>query len=104
MSHVLVLCRYHRSMEGASEPVKVLDRHASLAHSQVSNYYVNPDDKWMFLVGFNAQQGRVVGTILLNFLASFYSKLMLIMIRLMYINWMVFNRLSFAVSTAIACC
>ncbi|KAF9572101.1 hypothetical protein EC968_010354 [Mortierella alpina] len=52
---------YHWSMEGDSQPVKVFDRHASLTGSQIINYKVNSDEKWMLLVGISSQGGRVVG-------------------------------------------
>jgi clathrin heavy chain len=52
---------YHWSIEGESAPVKVFDRHATLVGSQIINYRVNSDEKWMVLVGISAQQGRVVG-------------------------------------------
>ncbi|CAO3564591.1 unnamed protein product [Mortierella alpina] len=52
---------YHWSMEGDSQPVKVFDRHASLTGSQIINYRVNSDEKWMLLVGISSQGGRVVG-------------------------------------------
>ncbi|CAG8591960.1 6823_t:CDS:10 [Funneliformis caledonium] len=52
---------YHWSMEGDSPPVKVFDRHASLANSQIINYRVNADEMWMVLVGISAVEGRVVG-------------------------------------------
>lgn len=53
---------YHWSMEGASTPVKVFDRHASLAGCQIINYKASPDEKWLVLIGISAQQGRVVGS------------------------------------------
>jgi len=39
----------------------VFDRHPSLAGSQIINYRVNVEEKWMVLIGISAQQGRVVG-------------------------------------------
>jgi len=45
---------YHWSMEGDSPPVKVFDRHNSLANSQIINYRVNADEMWMVLVGISA--------------------------------------------------
>ncbi|KAJ1566832.1 hypothetical protein HK405_008234, partial [Cladochytrium tenue] len=50
-----------RSMEGDSTPVKIFDRHANLAGSQIINYRVNSDEKWMLLNGISAADGRVVG-------------------------------------------
>ncbi|CAG8715912.1 5112_t:CDS:2, partial [Acaulospora morrowiae] len=52
---------YHWSVEGESAPTKVFDRHPSLANSQIINYRVNSDEKWMVLVGISAVEGRVVG-------------------------------------------
>nr|KAJ3422166.1 hypothetical protein HK105_000871 [Polyrhizophydium stewartii] len=52
---------FHWSLEGDSVPVKVFERHASLASSQIINYRINSDEKWMALIGISAQQGRVVG-------------------------------------------
>ncbi|KXS18347.1 clathrin heavy chain [Gonapodya prolifera JEL478] len=52
---------YHWSVEGDSAPIKMFDRHASLTGSQIINYRVNGDEKWLLLVGISAQQGRVVG-------------------------------------------
>lgn len=46
---------FHWSMEGDSQPVKVFDRHASLAGSQIINYRADSDEKWLFLVGISAQ-------------------------------------------------
>ncbi|KAF8543541.1 armadillo-type protein [Trichophaea hybrida] len=42
-------------------PVKVFDRHVNLQGSQIINYRVNSDEKWMVVVGIASQQGRVVG-------------------------------------------
>ncbi|CAB4482710.1 unnamed protein product [Rhizophagus irregularis] len=52
---------YHWSMEGDSAPAKMFDRHANLANSQIINYRVNADERWMVLVGISAVEGRVVG-------------------------------------------
>ena len=49
---------YHWSMEGDSQPVKVFDRHASLTGTQIINYRVNSDEKWMLLVGISSQVSR----------------------------------------------
>lgn len=49
---------YHWSMEGDSQPVKVFDRHASLTGSQIINYRVNSDEKWMLLVGISSQVSK----------------------------------------------
>ncbi|KAI5819481.1 armadillo-type protein [Pyronema omphalodes] len=44
-------------------PVKVFDRHVNLQGSQIINYRVNSDEKWMVVVGISSQQGRVVGNL-----------------------------------------
>lgn len=48
-------------MDGDSSPQKVFDRHSSLSGSQIINYRVNSDKKWMVLVGISSKDGRVVG-------------------------------------------
>ena len=53
---------FHWSMEGDAGPVKIFDRHASLNGTQIINYRVNSDEKWMVLIGISANQGRVVGS------------------------------------------
>ncbi|CAD6192939.1 unnamed protein product [Caenorhabditis auriculariae] len=52
---------YHWSIEGDSTPVKVFDRHPSLAQSQIINYRADADCKWLCLVGISAKDSRVVG-------------------------------------------
>ncbi|GAB5579287.1 clathrin heavy chain 2 isoform X1 [Prionailurus iriomotensis] len=52
---------YHWSMEGDSQPVKMFDRHASLAGCQMIHYRTDEYQKWLLLVGISAQQNRVVG-------------------------------------------
>lgn len=54
---------FHWSLEGDSGPIKQLDRHPNLNGTQIINYNVNSDGKWIFIVGIAAQDGRVVGTI-----------------------------------------
>lgn len=46
---------YHWSMEGDSQPVKVFDRHASLAGCQIINYRTDEVQKWLLLIGISAQ-------------------------------------------------
>jgi clathrin heavy chain len=46
---------YHWMIEGDSSPIKVFERHASLTGSQIINYRVNSDEKWMVLIGISAQ-------------------------------------------------
>lgn len=44
-----------------ASPVEVFKRHENLANSQIINYRVSADGKWMVVVGISQQQGRVVG-------------------------------------------
>ncbi|XP_075243875.1 clathrin heavy chain 1-like [Convolutriloba macropyga] len=53
---------FHWSMEGDSQPQKIFDRHVNLAQSQIINYRVDHNQKWMLLVAIQAQTGRVVGS------------------------------------------
>uniref|UniRef100_A0A671MTG7 Clathrin, heavy chain-like 1 n=1 Tax=Sinocyclocheilus anshuiensis TaxID=1608454 RepID=A0A671MTG7_9TELE len=46
---------YHWSMEGDSQPIKVFDRHASLAGCQIINYRTDEQQKWLLLIGISAQ-------------------------------------------------
>lgn len=52
---------FHWSMEGESQPVKMFDRHASLAGCQIINYRTDQQHRWLLLIGISAQQNRVVG-------------------------------------------
>jgi clathrin heavy chain len=54
---------FHWSLEGDSGPVKVFDRHDSLANTQIINYRANADCTWLILIGISARDNRVVGTI-----------------------------------------
>ncbi|KAJ1976207.1 Clathrin heavy chain [Dimargaris verticillata] len=53
---------YHWSIEGASAPIKVFDRHANLSSCQIISYRVNAAGNWMALVGISAQGSRIVGS------------------------------------------
>ncbi|KAI5858017.1 armadillo-type protein [Tricharina praecox] len=55
---------YHWDILDPSQnaPVKMFDRHMNLQGSQIINYRVNSDEKWMVVVGISSQQGRVVGS------------------------------------------
>ncbi|PAV87121.1 hypothetical protein WR25_08711 [Diploscapter pachys] len=53
---------YHWSIEGDSAPVKVFDRHQSLAGSQIINYRADAELKWLVLIGIAAKDNRVVGS------------------------------------------
>jgi len=53
-------------MEGDSQPVKMFDRHSSLAGCQIINYRTDVKQQWLLLIGISAQVGesetnRVVG-------------------------------------------
>ncbi|XP_019565714.2 clathrin heavy chain 2 isoform X1 [Rhinolophus sinicus] len=52
---------YHWSMEGDSQPVKMFERHASLAGCQMIQYRTDENQKWLLLIGISAQQNRVAG-------------------------------------------
>ncbi|UYV79562.1 CLTC [Cordylochernes scorpioides] len=52
---------YHWSMEGDSQPVKMFDRHSSLASCQIINYRADHRLQWLLVIGITAQQNRVVG-------------------------------------------
>ncbi|KAJ3138788.1 hypothetical protein HK101_003704 [Irineochytrium annulatum] len=52
---------YHWSMEGDSQPIKQFDRNPNLVGSQIINYRVDSEEKWLLLIGISAQDGRVVG-------------------------------------------
>ncbi|GAA5918516.1 hypothetical protein JCM1841_003276 [Sporobolomyces salmonicolor] len=45
----------------ADAPVKVFDRHASLAGNQIINYRVTPDEKWLVLVGISSNTTNPAG-------------------------------------------
>jgi len=52
---------FHWSIEGQTEPVKVFDRHPSLAEgTQIINYQVSPDEKWCLLMGIAQGAGGVI--------------------------------------------
>jgi clathrin heavy chain len=53
---------YHwRADDATSEPVKMFDRHDSLASSQIINYRSDVSEEWLVLVGISAQEGGRVG-------------------------------------------
>lgn len=54
---------YHWDIFDATQasPVEVFKRHENLSGSQIINYRVSADGKWMVVVGISQQQGRVVG-------------------------------------------
>ncbi|XP_012517058.1 PREDICTED: clathrin heavy chain 2-like [Propithecus coquereli] len=46
---------YHWSVEGDSQPVKMFDRHASLAGYQMIHYRTDKNQEWLLLIGISAQ-------------------------------------------------
>ena len=45
---------YHWTIaDSTSPPQKIFDRHATLVGSQIINYRVTPDEKWMVVVGIS---------------------------------------------------
>ena len=46
---------YHWGMEGDSQPIKVFDRHSSLAGCQIINYRTDAKMQWLVLIGISAQ-------------------------------------------------
>ena len=52
---------YHWTMEGDSKPVKVFDKHATMAGAQILNYKASPDMKWLVLNGIKQEGGQLVG-------------------------------------------
>ncbi|VDL17052.1 unnamed protein product [Hymenolepis diminuta] len=53
---------YHWSIEEGSTPVKMFDRHGSLANTQIINYRTDESCKWLLLIGISVQDSRVVGS------------------------------------------
>jgi clathrin heavy chain len=45
----------------ADAPVKVFDRHATLAGNQIINYRATPDEKWLVLVGISSNTTNPAG-------------------------------------------
>src|ERR1700730_4689804 len=53
---------YHWTIADAtSAPQKVFDRHPTLAGSQIINYRVTPDEKWLVLVGISGNPTNPAG-------------------------------------------
>eukprot|EP00171_Calliarthron_tuberculosum_P015099 IDg15099t1 len=50
-----------RADDATSEPVKMFDRHNSLASSQIINYRADPSEEWLVLVGISQQANNRVG-------------------------------------------
>ena len=46
---------YHWGMEGDSQPVKMFDRHSTLAGCQIINYRTDEKLNWLLLIGISAQ-------------------------------------------------
>uniref|UniRef100_H2ZKQ9 Clathrin heavy chain n=1 Tax=Ciona savignyi TaxID=51511 RepID=H2ZKQ9_CIOSA len=45
----------------SQQPVKMFDKHPSLANCQIINYRTDAKQKWLLLIGISAQSNRVVG-------------------------------------------
>eukprot|EP00003_Mantamonas_plastica_P027135 TRINITY_DN573_c0_g1_i1.p1 TRINITY_DN573_c0_g1~~TRINITY_DN573_c0_g1_i1.p1 ORF type:complete len:1592 (-),score=619.62 TRINITY_DN573_c0_g1_i1:79-4854(-) len=54
---------YHWSMEGNSEPEKVMQRHSKLDGYGIMNYAVSPDSKWAALAGLKSVNGTAAGQV-----------------------------------------
>jgi len=52
---------YHWKLSDSGEPVKVFERHESLASSQIINYRTDEKEEWMCVVGIEALEGGLVG-------------------------------------------
>jgi len=52
---------FHWSLDGTSDPVKVFDRHQSLADCQIINYRADSQMKWLCVVGIAQRDGRIAG-------------------------------------------
>ncbi|KAK0417358.1 hypothetical protein QR680_012963 [Steinernema hermaphroditum] len=52
---------YHWSLEGDSPPVKVFERHQTMMSSQIINYRMDADGKFLLLIGIGPKDNRVVG-------------------------------------------
>ncbi|TKR78217.1 hypothetical protein L596_019061 [Steinernema carpocapsae] len=52
---------YHWSLEGDSAPVKVFDRHQTMMNSQIINYRMDADGKFLLLIGIGPKDNRVIG-------------------------------------------
>ena len=53
---------FHWSIEGDAKPVKVFDRHASLAGCQIIKYKASSDGKWLCVIGIKkGSQGGIAG-------------------------------------------
>ncbi len=48
---------------GSDNPVKVFDRHPTLAGTQIINYRVDANLKWLVRIGISAVEGRVAGKV-----------------------------------------
>lgn len=55
-------CVYRWSIYDESPPVKIFDRHVSLAGCQIINLRASSDEKWYVLVGISAKDNRVAGS------------------------------------------
>lgn len=68
---------YHWSMEGDSQPIKVFDRHSSLAGCQIINYRTDAKQKWLLLIGISAQVNELRGWRLIGILTIMSTHLLI---------------------------
>jgi clathrin heavy chain len=52
---------FHWGMEGEAGPVKMFDRHATMADTQIIQYKTDVNCKWLLLTGIAAKDNRVAG-------------------------------------------
>jgi clathrin heavy chain len=52
---------FHWPLDTDASPVKIFDRLPTLGDSQIINYKISTDLKWMVLIGIASQNNRVVG-------------------------------------------
>jgi len=57
---------FHWSVNGAAEPVKMFDRHPTLADCQIINYRADSSQKWLCIVGIAQREGRIAGAMQLH--------------------------------------
>uniref|UniRef100_A0A914HD52 Clathrin heavy chain n=1 Tax=Globodera rostochiensis TaxID=31243 RepID=A0A914HD52_GLORO len=53
---------YHWALAGESAPVKMFERHSTLANVQIINYRSDHEGKFLLLLGIAAKESRVVGS------------------------------------------
>ncbi|KTW31407.1 hypothetical protein T552_00051 [Pneumocystis carinii B80] len=53
---------YHWPLQPDTQPIKVFERHTSMADTQIINYHINKNEKWSVLIGISSREGRIVGS------------------------------------------